>query len=140
MNLKKIYDSVNKKGSEMTFGVAFRNFPDNKELDLASALGEILDGWTLKDNQRVEFGKSDISFAKGLGWGLEDTISFYTFTSGKSLDVSFENLQDWLDDITERIGDYCYVEKLTPTPCVYSYLTFEDSKDNMEYYDYYYEV
>lgn len=140
MNLKRIYDSVNKKGSEMTFGVAFRNFPDNKELDLVSALGEILDGWTLKDSQRVEFGKSDISFAKGLGWGLEDTVSFYTFKSEGSLDVEFDNVQEWVDGITERIGDYCYVEKLTPTPCVYAYLTFEDGKGEEEFVNSYYEV
>lgn len=140
MNLKKIYDSINANGTVMTFSVAFRNFPKNKEVDLEGMLNETLDGWTLSDSSSVELGKSAISFAKGLGWGLEDTVSFYTFKSEGSLDVEFDNVQEWVDGITERIGDYCYVEKLTPTPCVYAYLTFEDGKGEEEFVNSYYEV
>lgn len=140
MNLKKILDRVNKRDSVITLNLAFRNFPDDKETELTSELQTILDGYIQQECSTVELGKSPISIAEGLGWNPEEKVTFYTYTSDGSLDIRLSDLQEWLDDITMRIGDFCFVEKLSPVVCIYGHLSFTDSDGEKRYYETYYEV
>lgn len=140
MNLKKILDRVNKRDSVITLNLAFRNFPENKETELTSELQTILDGYIQQECSTVELGKSPISIAEGLGWNPEEKITFYTYTSDGSLDIRLGDIQEWLDDITMRIGDFCYIGKLTPVLSLYAYLTFENEEGKKEFYESYYEV
>lgn len=140
MNLKKILDRVNKRDSVITLNLAFRNFPEDKETELTSELQTILDGYVQQECSTVELGKSPISIAEGLGWNPEEKITFYTYTSDGSLDIRLSDIQEWLDDITMRIGDFCYIGKLTPVLSLYAYLTFENEEGKKEFYESYYEV
>lgn len=140
MNLKKILDRVNKRDSVITLNLAFRNFPEDKETELTSELQTILDGYIQQECSTVELGKSPISIAEGLGWNPEEKITFYTYTSDGSLDIRLSDIQEWLDDITMRIGDFCYIGKLTPVLSLYTYLTFENEEGKKEFYESYYEI
>lgn len=140
MNLKKILDRVNKRDSVITLNLAFRNFPEDKETELTSELQTILDGYIQQECSTVELGKSPISIAEGLGWNPEEKVTFYTYTSDGSLDIRLDDIQEWLDDMTMRIGDFCYIEKLTPVLSVYTYLTFENEEGEKEFYESYYEI
>lgn len=140
MNLKKILDRVNKRDSVITLNLAFRNFPEDKETELTSELQTILDGYIQQECSTVELGKSPISIAEGLGWNPEEKVTFYTYTSDGSLDIRLGDIQEWLDDITMRIGDFCYIGKLTPVLSLYAYLTFENEEGKNEFYESYYEI
>lgn len=140
MNLKKILDRVNKRDSVITLNLAFRNFPEDKETELTSELQTILDGYIQQEYSTVELGKSPISIAEGLDWNPEEKVTFYTYTSDGSLDIRLGDIQEWLDDITMRIGDFCYIGKLTPVLSLYTYLTFENEEGEKEFYESYYEV
>ena len=75
-----------------------------------------------------------------MGWNPEEKVTFYTYTSDGSLDIRLSDIQEWLDDITMRIGDFCYIGKLTPVLSLYTYLTFENEEGKKEFYESYYEV
>ena len=140
MNLKKIFDSINKSGDEITCTFVFRNFPSKQIDDLEGRLIEIMDGWTEFDEGDAEFGKSSVSFASSFGWSDEETINMYGFSTESPLDIRPGTEQEWVDSLAERIAGICYVDlKAIPVDFVL-YLSYYNKEGELKTYNCHFEV